>query len=62
MTPFATRLPVAVLGATGAVGQAFIRSLDGHPWFDLVEVAPGSDDWNGNVGARMLFHMCGITA
>lgn len=35
----AKRLPVAVLGATGAVGQAFIRSLDGHPWFELVEVA-----------------------
>ncbi len=33
------RWPVAVLGATGAVGQAFIRLLDGHPWFDLVEVA-----------------------
>jgi agmatinase len=28
--------------------------------FDLVEVAPGDDDWNGNVGARLLFHMCGI--
>jgi agmatinase len=28
--------------------------------FDLVEVAPGSDDWNGNVGARMLWHLCGI--
>lgn len=28
--------------------------------FDLVEVAPGDDDWNGNVGARMLFHLCGI--
>jgi aspartate-semialdehyde dehydrogenase len=39
MTPSPTRWPVAVLGATGAVGQAFIRSLDGHPWFDLVEVA-----------------------
>lgn len=39
MTSSATRWPVAVLGATGAVGQAFIRSLDGHPWFDLVEVA-----------------------
>jgi agmatinase len=25
-------------------------------------VAPGSDDWNGNVGARMLFHMCGMLA
>lgn len=33
------RVPVAVLGATGAVGQAFIRLLAGHPWFDLVEVA-----------------------
>lgn len=35
----AHRWPVAVLGATGAVGQAFIRLLEGHPWFDLVEVA-----------------------
>ena len=33
------RWPVAVLGATGAVGQAFIRLLADHPWFDLVEVA-----------------------
>mgnify|MGYP003509713877 CR=1 FL=1 len=30
--------------------------------FDLVEVAPGDDDWDGNVGARMLFHMCGAFA
>jgi agmatinase len=28
--------------------------------FDLVEVAPGEDDWNGNVGARLLYHMCGV--
>jgi agmatinase len=28
--------------------------------FDLVEVSPGEDDWNGNVGARMLFYMCGV--
>jgi aspartate-semialdehyde dehydrogenase len=38
MTSHVTRWPVAVLGATGAVGQAFIRALDGHPWFDLIEV------------------------
>lgn len=31
--------PVAVLGATGAVGQTFIRLLEGHPWFELREVA-----------------------
>lgn len=28
--------------------------------FDLVEVAPGEGDWNGNVGARLLFHLCGV--
>lgn len=39
-SPFgSSRLPVAVLGATGAVGQAFIRLLANHPWFELKEVA-----------------------
>jgi aspartate-semialdehyde dehydrogenase len=33
------RWPVAVLGATGAVGQTFIRLLAGHPWFTIAEVA-----------------------
>jgi aspartate-semialdehyde dehydrogenase len=28
------RIPVAVLGATGAVGQMFVRLLQDHPWFD----------------------------
>jgi aspartate-semialdehyde dehydrogenase len=31
--------PVAILGATGAVGQSFIRVLAHHPWFDVAEVA-----------------------
>lgn len=39
-SPFGqARVPVAVLGATGAVGQAFIRLLAHHPWFELKEVA-----------------------
>lgn len=29
---------------------------------DLVEIAPGNDDWDGNVGARILFHLCGVLA
>jgi aspartate-semialdehyde dehydrogenase len=33
------RLPVAVLGATGMVGQRFIELLAGHPWFELVALA-----------------------
>ncbi len=41
MTPRApkSRIPVAVLGATGAVGQTFIRLLADHPWFELAELA-----------------------
>lgn len=35
----ARRIPVAVLGATGAVGQAFVRLLADHPWFELAELA-----------------------
>jgi aspartate-semialdehyde dehydrogenase len=31
--------PVAILGATGAVGQSFIRLLANHPWFEVAEVA-----------------------
>jgi aspartate-semialdehyde dehydrogenase len=32
------RIPVAVLGATGSVGQRFVQLLAGHPWFRLAEV------------------------
>ncbi|MCB0773535.1 MAG: agmatinase family protein [Flavobacteriales bacterium] len=31
--------------------------------FDLVEVTPGDQgDWDANVGARMLWHLCGVLA
>jgi len=36
------RIPVAVLGATGAVGQRFVSLLDNHPWFEVVALT-GSD-------------------
>jgi aspartate-semialdehyde dehydrogenase len=32
------KIPVAVLGATGSVGQRFCLLLHKHPWFDLVAV------------------------
>jgi aspartate-semialdehyde dehydrogenase len=34
-----SRIPVAVLGATGAVGQRFIQLLADHPWFEIVSLA-----------------------
>ena len=36
------RIPVAVLAATGSVGQRFVQLLDGHPWFEVVALT-GSD-------------------
>lgn len=37
-----SRVPVAVLGATGTVGQKFVRLLADHPWFQIVAVAASS--------------------
>ncbi len=36
------KIPAAILGATGAVGQRFIQLLENHPWFYVAEVI-GSD-------------------
>ncbi|HEX6104486.1 MAG TPA: aspartate-semialdehyde dehydrogenase [Gemmatimonadales bacterium] len=36
------RIPVSVLGATGTVGQKFIRLLAEHPWFEIAAVAASS--------------------
>lgn len=36
---FQSQIPVAVLGATGSVGQRFISLLDNHPWFTVVALA-----------------------
>ena len=33
------KLRVGILGATGAVGQKFIRLLEAHPWFEITAVA-----------------------
>lgn len=33
------RIPVGILGATGAVGQRFVQLLADHPWFEVTEVA-----------------------
>lgn len=36
------KLPVAILGATGAVGQRFIQLLENHPWFEVAELVGSS--------------------
>lgn len=32
------KIPVAILGATGSVGQKFIELLTNHPWFEITEL------------------------
>lgn len=55
------RIPVAILGATGNVGQRFVQLLEGHPWFRVAELVASdrsagkcyseAADWR--LGARM---------
>jgi aspartate-semialdehyde dehydrogenase len=32
------KIPVAILGATGSVGQKFVELLSDHPWFEIKEL------------------------
>lgn len=36
------KIPVAILGATGTVGQKFVSLLADHPWFEVAAVAASS--------------------
>ena len=38
--------------------KALVKSDREIIGFDLCEVAPGQDEWNGNVGARLLYKLC----
>jgi aspartate-semialdehyde dehydrogenase len=33
------KIPIAILGATGAVGQRFVQLLADHPWFEIAALA-----------------------
>src|SRR5512139_3039490 len=45
------KIPVAVLAATGSVGQRFVQLLDGHPWFEVTALT-GSDRTVGQPYAK----------
>ena len=49
-----TRIEVGILGATGMVGQHFIKFLQGHPWFDLTWV--GASDRSAGKKYRDAAH------
>ena len=45
------RVPVAILGATGSVGQRFIQLLADHPWFRVHEVVASDRSAGKTYGA-----------
>ena len=49
-------IPVAVLGATGVVGQRFVARLARHPWFRVVALAASEQ----NAGKRYDLVVAGM--
>ncbi len=44
---------VGILGATGMVGQRFVQLLEGHPWFEVTELAASEKSAGKTYGAAV---------
>jgi aspartate-semialdehyde dehydrogenase len=55
-----TRIEVGILGATGMVGQHFIRFLQGHPWFDLTWLGASDRSAGKKYRDAMTWHSAGL--
>lgn len=51
------KIPVAVLGATGMVGQKFVELLSRHPWFKIVALAASERSEGKKYGDAMRWMM-----
>ena len=56
-----TRIEVGILGATGMVGQHFIKFLQGNPWFDLKWLGASDRSAGKKYKDAMTWHMAGGT-
>lgn len=56
-----TRIEVGILGATGMVGQHFIKFLQGHPWFDLKWLGASDRSAGKKYRDAMTWHLMGGT-
>jgi aspartate-semialdehyde dehydrogenase len=54
-----TRIEVGILGATGMVGQHFIKFLQGHPWFDLKWLGASGRSAGKKYADAMTWHLSG---
>lgn len=51
------KIPVAILGATGLVGQRFITLLANHPWFEIAELAASDHSVGKKYGAAAKWQL-----
>ncbi|MCX6632162.1 MAG: aspartate-semialdehyde dehydrogenase [Candidatus Solibacter sp.] len=56
-----TRIEVGILGATGMVGQHFIKFLQGNPWFDLTWLGASDRSAGKKYKDAMTWHLAGGT-
>jgi aspartate-semialdehyde dehydrogenase len=53
------KIEVGVLGATGMVGQHFIKFLDGHPWFQVTWLGASERSAGKRYGDVATWHLTG---
>ncbi len=56
-----SRIEVGILGATGMVGQHFVKFLQGHPWFDLKWLGASDRSAGKKYRAATAWHLGGET-
>jgi aspartate-semialdehyde dehydrogenase len=54
-----TRIEVGILGATGMVGQSFVKFLEGHPWFALKWLGASDRSTGKKYREAMSWHLDG---
>jgi aspartate-semialdehyde dehydrogenase len=55
------RIEVGILGATGMVGQHFVRFLQGHPWFELTWLGASDRSAGKKYKEACQWHLGGVT-
>src|SRR5262245_55124457 len=54
---FRDKIPVAILGATGCVGQRFIQLLEQHPWFEIIALCASERSYGKKYGDLVKWHL-----
>ncbi|MDX9990644.1 MAG: aspartate-semialdehyde dehydrogenase [Anaerolineales bacterium] len=54
-----SKIKVAILGATGAVGQRFVQLLENHPWFEVCALSGSERSVGQKYGQACRWVLCG---